>query len=214
MIKLAIFDWDGTLANSLEKIIECKQFLSKKYHLPLPSRDTIKSVIGIEFNKAMKRCFPDANPKQLSQLCEEFHDLMKTAHYQAALFPNVKVVLNKLIAKNIHLAIASAKDEKELMSALTHHGIVDKFAKIYAGNMKYSKPDKAIIIELMEYFKCKNNEVIMIGDTITDITFARNANIKVVAVSSGADSEATLSLANPDMLIENVSQLENIIDNL
>lgn len=213
MIKLLVFDWDGTLADSVSKIIQCKRFLAKKYNLPVPSDETIKHVLGMKFENAISLCFPTANQDCLSKLGEDFHLLMQQNEYQADLFPQAKEIL--LFLKNgFKLAIATSKNKKELTTALIHHEITDIFEVVCCGNEYQSKPHPAMLNYIMEQCGVCPDETLMIGDTTTDIAFSKNAGVKVVAVTYGAHHENKLKLASPDELISGLCELPKIIEKL
>lgn len=86
MIKLIVFDWDGTLVDSVSKIVACKTFLAKKFNLPIPSEKTIRKVLGMKFEEALSLCFPIAKSEILVEFAQAFHALMKEPAYQAPFF--------------------------------------------------------------------------------------------------------------------------------
>ncbi len=214
MLKLIVFDWDGTLVNSVDKIIECKNFLANKYSLPLPSEVIIKKVLGTKFEDALIKCFPSADSITLSKLSKEFHLLMQTSHYQAPLFPMVKEVLEMLKKRGIKLAIATAKNRKELDRAILYNKLSNIFDIICCGDEYQSKPDPIMLKYIMEKFNVNHDECIMIGDTKTDLLFATNAKVKAIGVTFGAHSITELQAAHPIALISEWAQLPEVIDKL
>lgn len=213
MIKLIIFDWDGTLADSVNKIIQCKRFLAEQYQLSPPSEETIRSVLGLKFENAMRICFPDASPVTLQQLGEDFHRLMQQDNYQAALFPHVKKILRHL-KKKYKLAIATSKARIELDKALSYNELQDTFDATYCSEEHAGKPLPAMLLNLMEKFKIRPNECLMIGDTTIDIEFARNAKVKTVGVTFGAHTPEQLNTMNPIALINDWMELPETLSGL
>ena len=61
MKRLIVFDWDGTIVDSVPDIISCKQSLALKHGLPIPAEKIIREVLGKPFNEAMATCFPTAD---------------------------------------------------------------------------------------------------------------------------------------------------------
>lgn len=216
MLKLIVFDWDGTLADSVGKIIECKIFLAKKYNLPVPTEETIKNVLGIKFEDAMLKCFPNASPNLLNKLGKEFHDLMQQENYQATLFPNVKEVLKLLKKRGIMLAlaIATSKDRHELNRAIEYNRLSDLFDVTCCGAEHQNKPAPTMLNYIMDEFNVKPNECVMIGDTTTDIQFAANAGIKTICVTFGAHSVEKLQSMTPLAFMDEWKQLPEIINKL
>ncbi len=214
MLKLMVFDWDGTLADSVGMIIKCKRFLAQKYSLAPPSEETVKNVLGIQFEEAMTRCFPCTSRELLKQLGEEFHALMQQEDYQAMLFPYANTVLEILKKRGIKLAVASSKDKRELDKAIIYNRLANLFDAVCCGKEFQEKPGPAMLKYMLKKFKVKSNECLMVGDTTTDILFATNADVKTIAVTFGAHSVEKLVSMKPFALIDEWKQIFTIIDGL
>ncbi len=214
-MKLIIFDWDGTLADSIGKIIQCKRFLALKYRLSLPNDEIVKSVLGTQFEFAMSKCFPMASGELLNQLGKDFHALMQLPKYQAELFFGAREMLQSLKEKGFKLAIATSKSRKEMENALVYNKLsTDAFELICCGDEHLGKPDPAMLFFIMKKLNEKPENCLMIGDTTTDIVFAKNAGIKVVGVTFGAHSHNKMHSVEPDALIAEWKNLSKIIEDL
>lgn len=214
MPQLIVFDWDGTLADSVSKIVECKHFLASKYDLPQPSEAQIRNVLGTPFQEAMAECFPSSSRIQLKNMGEEFHELMQKDQYQAELFPNAKNVLRELKQQTKKLAVATFKNRKELDKAIIQNGLSELFDLTCCGGEYKEKPDPAMLNHMMATFNIPPDKCLMIGDTVADLLFAQNAGVKAIGVTFGAHPIAKLQSMNPYVLIDDLSQLPQIIDKL
>lgn len=214
MLKLIVFDWDGTLADSVGKIIECKKFLAEKYSLPAPCEETIRGVLGTQFESALATCFPDASQDILNTMGNEFHELMQQDDYQAKLFPYSFGLLNEFKKSGIKLAIATSKDKNEMDRAIIHNNLLGIFNPICCGKQYQEKPNPAMLKYIMQKFGITPGECIMIGDTTTDIQFAANAGIKTICVTFGAHCAEKLRPLNPLALIDDWRQLSGVISGL
>jgi phosphoglycolate phosphatase len=214
MLKLIVFDWDGTLADSVNKIIACKEFLARKYNLPVPSEKTIRNVLGIKFELAMATCFPTAPPDLLFKLGKEFNILMQEKAYQANLFPYAKEILHLLKEQKYKIAIATSKAKVELTTALAHNGLEDFFDAVCCSEEYDGKPVPTMLNHLMKVFKVQPEECLMLGDTSIDIMFAQNAGIKTVCVTFGAHSVEKLKAMNPLALIEDWRELPATLEKI
>jgi phosphoglycolate phosphatase len=214
MLKLIVFDWDGTLADSVSQILACKQYLAKKYGLPLPNEKIVRQVLGMPFEQALANCFPAADTILLHQLGQEFHTLMQQDEYQAALFPQAKETLLRLKKQGIKLAAATSKDRRELDKALRYHQLCDIFDITCCGKEYQEKPQPAMLMYMMQALQVEPSECLMIGDTVTDLLFAANAGVKAVGVTFGAHMPLALQSLHPFALISAWSQLSNVIDEL
>lgn len=209
-IKLFVFDWDGTLVDSVAKIIACKQVLAKRYAVAVPSETTIKAVIGMDFKAAMQKCFPDIAPALLKEISSQFHALMKLPEYQASLFPHAKTVLTELRKRGFHLAVATSKARQELDVNLKHNAVTEMFDIICCSEEFKSKPHPRMLQYILASLNFAPSETIMVGDTPIDVEFARNADIPCICINSGTASKQQLSACHPCTIIDNISELLKI----
>jgi phosphoglycolate phosphatase len=214
MPRLIVFDWDGTLADSVNKIIDCKHFLARKYDLPPPAPSVIRGVLGTRFRDAMKNCFPSASESLLETLCAEFHPIMQQPEYQADLFPGAAALLDLLKAQGLKLAVATSKNRHELNSALVHTGLTDALDITCCGAEHKEKPDPAMLHHIMRTFQVPPDDCVMVGDTVADVAFADNAGVRTVCVTFGAQPAEKLRSLNPIALIDSLSELPKVIDAL
>lgn len=211
-LRLIVFDWDGTLADSVDSIIQCKQYLAQQYNLPEPSHLLIKEVLGTEFSQAMARCFPTVEKNLLDQLGQEFKQRMQEAP-QARLFPGAMDVLNALKKKGIKLAVATSKSRMELTKALAYTQLENFFDDTCCAEEYQPKPDPAMLNHLLERYAVNAHECLMLGDTTSDIDFATQAQVPVICVTFGAHSQAHLRQKNPFAFIDQWDQLLSILEN-
>lgn len=214
MLKLIVFDWDGTLADSVGKIIDCKKFLARKYNLPEPSEETIKNVLGTKFEHAFAICFPSISQEKLHELSKEFHALMQHDSYQATLFPNARKILELLKKRGVKIAIASAKNSDELSKAVIFNDLSGLLDVVCSSDKHQGKPFPEMLKYIMAQFKVRPEECLMIGDTTTDIIFGNNAGVKTIGVTFGAHDEEKLQTMKPYTLINEWMQLVGVIDEL
>lgn len=213
MLKLLVLDWDGTLANSIDSIIECKLKLAAKYQFPIPSYETSRYVLGMKLEDALRYCFPDVNETQLNTFKIEFLQEMADNVAPAALFPHVKETLINIRNKGIKLAVATSKSRKELDQAIGHHELTTLFDATCCGEEYEGKPHPAMLHFLMAQFNCQPEECLMIGDTTIDILFASNANIKTACVNFGAHSQEKLQNLKPLSIVSNWRDVITVIEN-
>ncbi|MDF2530037.1 MAG: hypothetical protein K0Q57_917 [Gammaproteobacteria bacterium] len=186
MLKLIVFDWDGTIVDSFSKIYACKLAVAAKYNLPAPGEAIARKVQGMGFDKAMSLCFPNIDAETSAKLKNDFHSLMQLPEYQAELFEGVKDVLIEFKARNIKLAIATSKARVELDKALEYLDLKDFFEITCCGEEYENKPNPAMLNYIMSKFGVNAEESLMIGDTVTDIEFAHNANMRIICPTFGA----------------------------
>jgi phosphoglycolate phosphatase len=88
-------------------------------------------------------------------------------------------------------------------SDMTHY-----FHATRTADQTFSKPNPAMLLELMDELDVVAERTLMIGDTTHDLQMAHNAKVDVVAVGHGAHSEEQLLALNPLVLVEDFVQLK------
>ena len=116
-VELVIFDWDGTLFDSVGQIVESLKFAATEYEQPLTHEDA-KSIIGLGLPEVAQVLFPDVP--------ELHHDILQcyATHYvenskSDAWFEGVAEMLHTLKDEGITLAVATGKSRKGVDRILT-----------------------------------------------------------------------------------------------
>lgn len=196
-LKLIVFDWDGTIADSIPNIIECKQFLAKKYNAPIPRPELIRAVIGQDFHQALHTCFPTVDEHIFNKIAQQFRITMLEDRYQAALFDGAIDVLKQLKQDGYKLAIATSKSRIELDHALRFNRLEIFFDITCCSEERASKPSPDMLNFIISHFQIPTSEAIMVGDAIADMKFAKNASVRSVAFTRGAASRQMLEEEQP-----------------
>ncbi len=209
---LLIFDWDGTLINSIDWIAQCLQQAAIECHCPMPETQAAKNVIGLSINKAMLTLFPDVDEQTLKQLMSRYGQ-----HYSSKamsnddLFPGVYDMLRQFKDQGYQLAVATGKTRAGLTAALQATGTEHLFCITRCADETASKPDPRMLHEIISHTQTANERVLMVGDSIYDLQMAVNASISSIAVSCGANSATILQTYQPLLCLEQPTELLNFI---
>ena len=209
---LIIFDWDGTLINSIDWIAHCLQQAAIDCHCPMPETQAAKNVIGLSVHKAMHTLFPEVDEQTLSQLIDSYsqHYFSKPMNH-LDLFPGVYDMLMQFKDQGYQLAVATGKTRAGLTEALQATGTEHLFCVTRCADETASKPDPRMLDEIISYTQTAKERVLMIGDSIYDLQMAINASISSIAVTCGANSAASLLAYQPLLCLEQPTELLNII---
>ena len=205
-VKLVIFDWDGTLFDSVGQIVESLQFAAQQFNQPLTHEDA-KSIIGLGLPEVAQRLFPQV---------PELHDAILQAysdHYIAhskgdAWFEGVADMLQDLADAGVKLAVATGKSRKGLDRVLAQTKSHERFVITRAASETKSKPDPQMLAEILEYTDVQAAEAIMVGDSSYDLEMAQNIAMPSVGVTYGVHSATVLAQFNPRALVNNVAELK------
>lgn len=209
---LIIFDWDGTLIDSIDWIVNCLQKAAEACKCDIPSERDAKNVIGLSLKKAMSQLFPDIGHDMQQQLATSYskHFLSKQIK-QEDLFEGVYDMLSNLKDAGYKLAVATGKTRVGLDKALLATGTENLFSFTRCADETASKPSPLMIHEIIQYLDAANERTLMIGDSIHDMQMAANADVSSVAVSSGTHSSETLRQYNPLLCLNQITEIQELL---
>lgn len=213
--RLIIFDWDGTLMDSVTKIVVCMQKASSNANLAIPSKEAIKNIIGLGLSDAIFELHPDVHTRHRA-LVEEYYrqlyiDQDKTS---SPLFPGAKHVLKTLSAKGYELSIATGKSRRGLDRVLSELGLNDLFSASRCADETHPKPHPAMVDEILEDVGCRPSQALVVGDTEYDMAMAKSAKVDRLAVSYGAHHIDRLKPYQPVHAIDEIGEILPWLDEI
>jgi phosphoglycolate phosphatase len=209
---LLIFDWDGTLVDSIDWIVQCVQTAAQQCDCPIPQPQAAKDIIGLSIEQAVKTLFPSANPALKQQLATCYSDTFFSKQTTVDdLFDGVLAMLLQLQQKGYQLAIATGKTRKGLDKVLASTGVGDLFSITRCADETASKPHPLMLEEIMQHTQIKPERTLMIGDSVHDLQMALNAQICAVGVSCGAHPAHVLQRYQPLVCLSQTSDLLELI---
>lgn len=208
----AIFDLDGTLADTIEDLADAVNYGLRELGFPEHTIESYKKFVG---NGAMKLCIR-ALPDDKKDMAEKLHSLFieyYSRHYldKTCLYEGIYEILNDLSENGVTLAVSTNKPQseaREIVSAL----LPDiNFVKVLGGcDERPKKPDSAIIDEILHGLT-KENTVYMIGDSNVDIQTAKNCGIISIGCSWGFRGRQELESEGADFIADSPADITNII---
>ncbi|SEM70503.1 phosphoglycolate phosphatase [Pseudomonas sp. ok272] len=206
--KLLIFDWDGTLADSVSRIVESMHVASERSGYALCDDLAVKGIIGLGLPEAIRTLYPGIGDAQLVAFRQHYAD-----HYIALdsepspLFDGVVETLGAFRAEGYQLAVATGKARRGLDRVLKSHGWESFFDITRAADETASKPHPLMLEQILAHCGVRAGQALMVGDSSFDLQMARNAGMASVAVSYGAQSIEALRMFEPCLSIDHFSQL-------
>ena len=209
---LIVFDWDGTLIDSVHWITECLQQAARDCEMEVPDARLARSVIGLSLDRAMSTLFPHASKAELPPLIAAYHRYYDVKILgQSDLFDGVPQLLDDLREQGYHLAVATGKSRNGLNQALSSTGYTDWFHATRAANETASKPNPLMLLQLMEELGSPPERTLMVGDSVHDLEMANNANIGAIGVVTGANDRDELLALNPVLVLNQTSDLRELL---
>ena len=206
-VKLIVFDWDGTLANSLGSILNSFRLAALNLNLEPVQEDQIKPLIGLGLITVIKQLYPKLNSTDLNEFANQY----QIAYFnqpKCVLFEGVKELLVELNNKDILMAVATGKGRQGLNQALEDTGIEDFFFETRTVHECPFKPDPTMLNEILGSAELKASEALMIGDAVCDMQMAQSISMPAIGVLSGGGTKKALLDSGANDVIESVSYLK------
>ncbi len=208
MYSLLIFDWDGTIIDSTDRIVSCLQAAARDVGLSDLQAHAAKDIIGLGLPEAIRALYPDITPEHLEQMRERYvHYYMHEDTTPTALFPGVKQGLELLHQKGYRLAVATGKSRVGLSKVMAETGLGWLFEITRCADETASKPDPLMLNEILQQTGVKVDHAVMIGDTEFDLSMATHAGMDCMAVSYGAHPLERLKQYRPVLEMHTFSEL-------
>lgn len=213
-IKLAIFDFDGTIADTRGAIIAAKQETMRLHNLPVLDEAACASTIGYTAKVGFQRLYPDITD-ELADACTAtyrrlFEEKKKTL--PPVLFPHMVEVLDKLTGQGITCTIATARNTESCHEMLGQLGVKKYFSYILCGeSTKNLKPHPEAVLKTLEDLNCQPEEAVVIGDMPMDVLMGKGAGAYVCGVTYGNSDRETLTAAGADFVVDDIAQLPEVL---
>lgn len=206
--RLVVFDWDGTLMDSVGTIVACTLAVQRELGLGEMDAGRVRRTIGLGLADVFERLVPGAGPERREQVvaCYRRHWL-ETYRHRLDLFDGVADVLAALEARGYVLAIATGKSREGLDRDLAECGLAGRFAATRTVSEARSKPHPQMLLDLLGELRFEPGDALMVGDTTFDLEMAHAAGVDAVAVLSGGHGRPELQAARPRAVLASVREL-------
>ena len=214
--KLLIFDWDGTLMDSVARIVDCLGKASDEV-LGAHSRSEheLKDVIGLGLREALLQLHPESSEKQIKEMSEVYrHQYMEVNTTSSVLFRGAEEILQTLEQQGYWLAIATGKGRQGLDQVLQRTGLGHRFHTTRCASETFSKPHPLMLEEILDQLGMNVEDALMIGDTEYDMEMAKNAKMDRLGVSYGVHPEERLMKHEPIGCIDDLQHLDKFLQKL
>ncbi len=204
---LIVFDWDGTVMDSTAVIAGSIQAACRDLGLNVPDDETARHVIGLGLDQALRYAVPDMPDTMRPDLVERYRRHFLAQDQAIPLFDGARETIAELHDAGYRLGVATGKSRAGLNRAMESTGMKNYFHATRTADQTLSKPDPAMLLELMEELGVNAERTLMVGDTTHDVQMAQNAKVDVVAVGYGAHTPQQLRELNPLALVEDFAEL-------
>jgi len=206
--RLVIFDWDGTLLDSISSIVACTQATMEELGEGRVEESVIRGAIGLGLRETVDRFAPGCDDELYGRIVQVYRRLwFDTYIHQPRLFPETREVLQELMDREYLLAVATAKSRRGLDEDLAKTGLSETFQATRTVDEAHSKPHPQMILDILAELGVVAGQSLMVGDTTHDMWMAHNAGSAAAAVLTGSQDRAELSQASPLVFFDSLRPL-------
>ena len=210
--KLVVFDWDGTLCDSMQGIIATARSVLLEWGMAEEDLGDLTRLVGPPFPQAYSWVY-GLSAEDAAEVTRRYR-----ARYEEGdgagwpLFEGVPGLLDALHASGKLVAIASSKRHDLVMRQVRDNGLADVFDAICGKLADTGDSKEAAILRAVEQTSCSVDETVMVGDRNLDVEAARHVGIPCVGVLWGGTApREELEDADAAAIAETVVQLESIL---
>lgn len=207
--ELVIFDWDGTLMDSVPRIVSCMQAAAIEAEWGALSSAEVEDIVGLGLPEAIAQLCPGILPAQAERLRERYSHHFVTADTTPMLFfAGVEAQIARLRGREQQrLAVATGKSRRGLDRIFTETGSGEWFHASRTADETRSKPHPQMLAELLEELSVPVERAVMVGDTEYDLEMARAIGMDRIGVTYGVHAPERLALSRPKWVVDSVDEL-------
>jgi len=218
VLRLALFDCDGTLANShalintalVNGFVDCG-------HKP-PSDADVRRIIGLSFREALQELDASLDGEQLAAVEARCHVHLRNARsgndIVEPLYEGIPVMLDQLAQAGWLMGVATGKGMHGLRHLLETNGVLHHFVTLNTADECISKPAPEMVMKALAATGVAPENCIVIGDTTYDIKMAHNAGVKSLGVAWGNHPVEQLLQAGAHDVVPAVEELPVYLERL
>ncbi len=204
--KVAIFDFDGTLADTAVIIRSIYGGLSVERGWPELTDDAYANLRKGTLRQAAR--WVGVRPWQMPFLFRHGRKLMREEAKHVKLFPGIPELIKELKQADIPIYILSRNSEHLVREVLTRYELQNDMIILPRALFR----SKSVALNRLVFQeKYKRSRMYMIGDELRDIEAGRIAGVQTIAVTWGLQDESLLKAANPSHVAYDVSDIKDFL---
>ena len=204
-----IFDFDYTLADSSDAVIECANYALRRLGLPEATDDAIRRTIGLSLPRTLTALAGEEHARhgdEFQRLFTERADVVM--HDLIVMYDFVSSITDVLMGSGIRLGIVSSKFRRRIERVLKRDELEGRFEVIVGGeDVKELKPNPTGLLRAVDALSTPRERCLYVGDSVTDAETARRAVVPFVAVLSGVTGRETFADYDSVSVLESAAEL-------
>ncbi len=213
MIRLVVFDCDGTLVDSQHGIVAAMGEAFAACGLPPPEDEAVRRVVGLSLAEAVAALVPGGEaPEALTRgFREAFISARLRLDHDEPLFPGAAEAMDALEAAGYMLGIATGKSRRGLGITLDKTGLDGRFVTLQTSDDAPSKPNPEMLRLAMAEAGAESGETAFVGDTTFDMQRALGAGAAPIGVGWGYHDAAELRAAGARVVLDSFAEITGAV---
>lgn len=207
-VKLVIFDWDGTVMDSVPKIVRSLQIAAARCDVPVPPAHEAKQIIGLSLGPAMNVLFPGASQAVRDTLAEQYkHAYLHLDDTPTPFFTGAEPLFQTLKQRGYRLAVATGKARRGLDRVLHETATGHYFCATRCADEAESKPHPLMLQQLLQHFALTPEQAVMVGDSKYDLQMAQAIGMPRIGITHGVHGHAEFAALSPVAVVDDLPSL-------
>ncbi|MBC9956408.1 HAD family hydrolase [Yimella sp. cx-51] len=206
---VVLFDFDGTLADTIPLIVESYHHTLRASALPPVDEVEVRSWIG----RPLQPVFEERYPGRGAELTATYRD-WNLAHHDELIVrvDGMPQLLKQLVHKGVRVGVVSSKRRSTVEQGLRVVALAE-YIDVLVGMDETTahKPDPAPLLFAAEVLAVDPSQCVYVGDADVDVLAAKAAGMASIAVTWGAGTADVLQSLEPDALVRDVTELERVL---
>ena len=209
--KAIFFDFDGTIADTVNGILATMTATFKELNLPIPPQDAMKSTIGMLLGDALQQ-LGNLDDSQRVLAVKTYQRLFREVELpNTRIFPGVSQTLQTLKSRGVKMAIVTSRGIESLRLILTQNNILEYFDELVTRDNGFKpKPAPDMVNYLLKKMSLAPSDVLVVGDTTFDIDMGTAAGCKTCAVTYGNHSAERLATSKCDWMVGRFEEIAEV----
>ena len=208
---IVIFDWDGTLCDSLDQIVAAMQAAASELNESVPAPAQVRDIVGLGLPEAVSRLFPGVAAARRDELRASYsRHFLEGDQGPPRLYPGALKVLETLRSRGLELAVATGKSRRGLNRVLGNLDMADYFETSRCADETRSKPHPLMVEEILDERGKRPEQAVVVGDTEYDLEMAARAGVASIGVSFGVHAAERLQRHQPVSIVDRLDELLDV----
>ena len=206
VIIIVIFDLDGTLYRTHETCLPAFREMCELYMIPL-TKESENFLLYTTTDSFLRKNAPEMTAEQRAEFGKEVKwQEIAAVKERGRLFDGIREMLDSLADDGIEMAICGMGSKEYIDTVLEHCDVAKYFKAVYHRVEGLTKTQ--VMRTLLTDMNLDNNQCLMIGDSITDLTAAQENDVPFIGVSYGYGAD---DVAQSEVLVNDAAQLQAAI---